>query len=41
MTRHHAEPNINLLSDKKSSFWLWRQTAVKLSFNDTIVLSVV
>ena len=36
MTRHHAEPKINII-DKKSSFWLRRQT-VTPSFNDTITL---
>ena len=35
MTRHLAEPDINII-DKKSSFWLWHQTG-KPYFNDTIV----
>ena len=40
MDRYHAESNVNiLLTDKKSSFWLWRQ-AVKPFFNDTIELFV-
>ena len=25
MSRHHAEPNINYIMDKKSRCWLWRQ----------------
>ena len=38
MTRYHAEPNIYII-DKKSSFWLWRQT-LKPFFNDTTALFV-
>ena len=36
MTRHHAEPNININFEKKCSFWLWLQT-VKPSFNNTVI----